>query len=66
MKSKGKKSDKGKKHEATSVHTQTEWVLCSEDQRDIVITHVPQLNDIVKEDNYADISVEEIEDTYIK
>ena len=66
MKSKGKKRDKGKDHEATLDHTQTEWVLCSEDCRDIVITYLPQLNCIAKEDNYANISLEEIEDTHIK
>ena len=66
MKSKGRKRNKGKDHEVTSDHTQTEWVLCSEDWRDIVITYVPQLNDIAIEDNYANISLEEIEDAYIK
>ena len=37
MKSKRKKRDKGRDHEAKSEHTETEWVLCSEDWRDIVI-----------------------------
>ena len=32
-----------------------ERVLCSEDWRDIVITYVPQLNNIPIEDNYAEI-----------
>ena len=41
-------------------------VLCSEYWRGIVITYVPQLNDIAIEDNYANISLEEIEDAYIK
>ena len=65
-KSKGQiRDNKGKDHEAESEHTQTEWVLCSEDWRDIVIMYVPQLNDITIDDNYANISLEEI-DTYIK
>ena len=44
----------------------TEWVLCSEDWGDIVITYVPQLNNLPIEDNCADISLEEIKDAYIK
>ena len=40
MKSKGKKRDKGRDYEAESKHTKTEWVLCSEDWREIVITYV--------------------------
>ena len=40
--------------------TETEWVLCSEDWRDIVMRYVPKLNDMPIEDNYADISWEEI------
>ena len=47
-------------------HMKTEWVLCSEDLRDIVIMYVPQLTNIPIEDNYADISQEEIKDAYIK
>ena len=66
MKSKGKERDIGRDFAAESKHTKTEWVLFSEDWRDIVIMYVPQLNDIAIEDNYADISLEEIEDTYIK
>ena len=57
---------KRKKRNAKSKHTQTEWVLCSEDWQDIVIMYVPQLNNIPIEDNYADISLEEIKDAYIK
>ena len=45
-------------------HTKTEWVLCSEDWRDIVITYIPELNDIPIEDNYADIPWEEIKKAY--
>ena len=40
--------------DATPKHPQTEWVLCSEDWQDIVITYIPQLNDTPIEDNYAD------------
>ena len=45
-------------------NVETEWVLCSEDWRDIVITYVPELNDIPIENNYADISWEEIMKAY--
>ena len=45
-------------------NAETEWVLCSEDWRDIVITYVPELNDIPIDDNYADISQEEIKKAY--
>ena len=45
-------------------YTKTEWVLCSEDFRDIVIMYVPELNDIPIEDNSADISQEEIKKAY--
>ena len=55
MKRKEKKRDKRRDYEAKSKHTKTEWVLCSEDWRDIVIMYVPQLNNIPIEDNYADI-----------
>ena len=64
MKSKGKKRDKGRDHEAESEHKETEWVLCSEDWRDIVIMYAPQINNIPIEDNYADISQEEIKKVY--
>ena len=64
MKSKGKKRDIGRDHEAASEHTKTEWVICSEDWRDIVIMYVPQMNNIPIEDNYADISQEEIKKAY--
>ena len=56
---------KGKKRDAKPKHTQTEWVLCSEDWQDIVITYVPQLNNIPVENNYADISLEEVKDPYL-
>ena len=42
----------------------TEQVLCSEDCRDIAITYVPQLNTIPIEDNYVEISQEEIRKVY--
>ena len=62
-KSKGKKRDK-RDHEAKLEHTQTEWVLWSDDWRDTVITYVPQLNNIPIEDNYGEISWEEIKKVY--
>ena len=43
---------------------ETEWVLCSEDWRDIVIAYVPELNDMPIENNYADKSREEIKKAY--
>ena len=64
MKKKGKKVDKRRDYETKSKHTKTEWVLCSKDWRDIVIMYVPQMNNIAKEDNYADISLEEIKKAY--
>ena len=63
MKGKGKKRDK-RDNEAKSVYIQTEWVLCSEDWRDIVIMYVPQINDIAIEDNFAEISQEEMKKAY--
>ena len=45
IKSKGKKRNR-RVHEAESKHTETEWVLCSENWRDIVIMYVPQINNI--------------------
>ena len=56
-KEENKRMDKDKK-------LKTEWVLCSEDWRDIVITYIPQLNNIPIENNYADISHEEIKKAY--
>ena len=46
--------------DATPKHPQTEWVLCSDDWQDIVITHIPQLNNTPIEDNYADISLKKL------
>ena len=57
---KKKKTKKQKKQN----YTKTKWVLCSEDWRDIVIMYIPELNDIPIEDNYADISQEEIKKAY--
>ena len=54
------------KRDAKFKPTKTEWILCSEDWQDIVITYVWQLNSIPIEDNYADISLEEIKDVYLK
>ena len=47
-------------------NAETEWVLCSEDWRDIVIMYVPELNNIPIEENYADKSQEEIKDVFLK
>ena len=47
------------------MNSETEWVLCSEDWRDIVITYVPELNDIPIDKNYAEVSLEEIKDSYL-
>ena len=52
--------------DATPKYPQNEWVLCSEDWQDVVITYIPQLNDTPIEDNYADISLNEIKDAYFK
>ena len=49
---------------ATSDHTQTECVLCSEDWHDIAITYIPQLDNIPIENNYVDICLKEIKDVY--
>ena len=46
------KKKKNKKRDCELKHTKTEWVLCSEDWRNIVIMYVPELNDIPIEDNY--------------
>ena len=45
-------------------NAESEWVLCSEDWRDILIMYVPELNDIPIEVNYADISQEEFKKAY--
>ena len=50
-----KREDTMKRKEKEDI-AETEWVLCSEDWRDIVITCVPEVNDIPIEGNYADIS----------
>ena len=57
---------KRRNQETKQENTQTNWVLCSEDWRDIVIMYVPDLNNIPIEENYADISKEEIEDAFLK
>ena len=64
---KHKKTQKERKEQETKPeHTQDEWVLCSEDWRDIVITYIPDLNNIPIEENYADIPQEEIKDAFLK
>ena len=55
---------KRKRRDVKSKLTKTEWVLCSEDWTDIVITYVMQIHDIVVDDNYADISQEELKQAY--
>ena len=64
MRRKGKKRDKDRDYEAETKHAKTEWVLCSDDWKDIVVTFVPQLINIPIENNYVDIFLEEIEDAY--
>ena len=59
------KKKKNKRRDCKPQHAKIEWILCSEDWRDIVITYVPELNDIPIEDNYADISQAEIKDAYL-
>ena len=44
----------------------TEWVLCSEDWRDVVIMYIPNLNNIPIEENCVDISQEDIKGTFFK
>ena len=65
-KQKKRKTSKRRDQETKPEHVQTEWVLCSEDWRDVVITFVPDLNNIPIEEHYADISQEEIKDTFLK
>ena len=62
MKKHKKRKTKRRDLETKPEHAQTEWVLCSEDWRDIMITYVPDFNNIPIEENYADISQEEIKD----
>ena len=45
-------------------NAETEWVLCSDDWRDIVIMYIPDLNNIPIEENYADISQEDVKRAY--
>ena len=59
------KKKKYKRRECKPKHAKTEWVLCSEDRRDIVIMYVPELNDMPIEDNYVEISQAEIKDAYL-
>ena len=41
------KSEDTMKRKEKKENAETEWVLCSEDWRNIVIMYVPQLNDIL-------------------
>ena len=59
-----RKEERQRDYESESEHIQTEWVLCSDGWRDIVIMYVPQLNNIPIEDNYAELSQEEIKKVY--
>ena len=52
--------------DATRQHPQTEWVLCSDDWQDIVITYIPQMDNTPIEHKNADMSLKEIEDAYFK
>ena len=47
--------------DTTPGHPEVEWVLCSNYWQDIVIIYIPQPNDTPIEDNYGDISLEEIQ-----
>ena len=40
------------------------WVFCSERWEDIVITAVPELNTIQIENNYSDVSAQEVKRSY--
>ena len=64
-KQKKRKTNKRRDQETKAEHTQTEWVLCSEDRRDVIM-YVPDLNNIPIEENHADISQEEIKDAFLK
>ena len=59
-----KEKDERKDCKTEPGHTWTEWVPCSDDWRDLVITYVPELNNIPIEDNYADISMQEIKKAF--
>ena len=61
-----RKTNKRRDQETKPEHAQTECILCSEDWRDVVIMYVPDLNNIPIEDNYAEISQEEIKDAFLK
>ena len=39
------------------------WILSSENRQDFVIIHIPQLNMTPVENNYANLSIKEINDT---
>ena len=63
-KQKKRKTNKRRDYEAETEHTQTKWVLYSEDWRDIVITYVPDHNNISIEDNYKEITQDKIKKAY--
>ena len=66
MKNYKKAQRRRRNQETKQENTQTDWVLCSEDWRDVVIMYVPDLNNIPIEENYVDISQEEIKDAFLK
>ena len=49
----------------TAVRLKRDPPVCSEDSRDIIITYVPELNDIPIDENYTEVSLEEIKDAYL-
>ena len=63
-KHKKRKTNKRRDQKTKPEHMQTDWVLCSEDWRDVV--YVPDLNNILIEENYADIPQEEIKNAFLK
>ena len=60
------KINKRRDQETKPEHAQPEYTLCSEDWRDVVITYVPDLNNIPIEENYAEIMQEKIKDAFLK
>ena len=43
-----------------------EWVLCSENWQDVVIIHIPQLNVTPVENNYVNLLIKDIKNTYFQ
>ena len=57
MKNYNKAQRKRRNQETKQENILTNWVLCSEDWRDVIM-YVPDLTNIPIEENYADISQE--------